>query len=129
MSLIELLIVVAVVGMLASIAYPSYSEQVRKAARTEIAGLLFESAHHLQRHYARTGSYADSAAVATPLPPGTDHYSLTAARHAEGFTLTAVRRASSLMADDPCGDFELDQRGLRSNPQALASDGLKCWGS
>ncbi|UVL23627.1 prepilin-type N-terminal cleavage/methylation domain-containing protein [Pseudomonas donghuensis] len=76
LSLIELLLVVAVVGILAGIAYPSYSEQVRKAARTEIAGLLFESAQLLERHYSRTGQYADSEALVTPLASGTEHYRL-----------------------------------------------------
>ncbi|MDD0974249.1 type IV pilin protein [Pseudomonas fontis] len=129
MSLIELLIVVAVVGMLASIAYPSYSDQVRKAARTEIAGLLFESAHHLERHYAQAGHYADREGVVTPLSPGTRHYRLQAAREAERFTLTATRRAGSMMAADPCGDFELDQRGVRGNPHAVEDRDLRCWGS
>ncbi|MCS5515652.1 prepilin-type N-terminal cleavage/methylation domain-containing protein [Pseudomonas qingdaonensis] len=69
LSLIELLIVVAVVGILAGIAYPSYRDTVKRAARSEVVGLLFDSAQHLERHRARTGQYADTDAVITPLPP------------------------------------------------------------
>lgn len=128
LSLIELLIVVAVVGILASIAYPSYRDTVKKAARNEIAGLLFDSAQQLERHRARTGQYADTDAVTTPLPSGTGHYSLHASRDVEGFSLLARRRIGGLMGGDACGDFTLDHQGVRGNPQAGAGVGGGCWG-
>ncbi|WP_233281665.1 type IV pilin protein [Pseudomonas tructae] len=127
LSLIELLLVVAVVGMLAGIAYPSYSEQVRKAARTEIAGLLFESAQLLERHYSRAGQYADSQDLVTPLAAGTKHYRLHAVRHSASFMLTARRTPGGLMSNDRCADFELDQAGVRGNPGAV-DGGRGCWG-
>ncbi|MDD2057352.1 type IV pilin protein [Pseudomonas sp. GD03860] len=127
LSLIELLIVIAVVGILASIAYPSYRDQIRKSARTEIVGLLFESAQHLERHYSRAGHYSDTDTVATPLASGTAHYSLHAVRDSESFTLLARRIPGSLMMTDSCGDYQLDQPGVRSNPASAAGvDG--CWG-
>ncbi|MBV6289955.1 type IV pilin protein [Pseudomonas aegrilactucae] len=127
LSLIELLIVVAVVGILAGIAYPSYTDTVKSAARIEVAGMLFESAQQLERHRARTGEYADSDTVTTPLPSGTRHYSLHASREAERFSLVARRRAEGLMAADLCGDFELDHRGVQGNPHGDAGQG--CWGN
>lgn len=129
MSLIELLIVVAVVGILAGIAYPGYSEKVRKAARTEIAGVLLDSAQHLQRHHSRAGRYTDTETLVTPLPAGTGHYHLLAERQADGYRLTATRRAGGLMADDACGDYQLDHRGSRSNPGQAGAADLTCWGS
>lgn len=59
LSLIELLIVLAVTGILAAIAYPSYSDQLRRAARSEVVGLLHEAALRLERHRALTGQYAE----------------------------------------------------------------------
>ena len=59
LSLIELLIVVAVTGILAAIAYPSYSDQLRRAARSEVVGLLHDAALRLERHRVRTGQYAE----------------------------------------------------------------------
>ena len=126
-SLIELLIVVAVVGILASIAYPSYTDTVKSAARTEVVAMLLESAQHLERHRARSGEYADSDAVTTPLPAGTRDYSLHASREAERFSLVARRRADGLRAGDRCGDFELDHLGVRGNPHGGAGQG--CWGN
>jgi type IV pilus assembly protein PilE len=128
LSLIEMLIVVALVGMLAGIAYPSYSEMVRKAARTEIAGILYESAQHLERHHSRTGRYLDSDAVTVPLPDGNVHYSLHARREADSYLLSATRRPGGAMAFDACGDFELDHRGVRANPGRGAAAERDCWG-
>lgn len=130
LTLIELLIVIAVVGILASIAYPSYSEKIKKAARTEIAGLLFESALSLERHRARAGQYADTEGVVTPLPTGTDYYSLHASRTAEDFVLSARRRPGTLMASDRCADFVLGHDGIRRNPGAAGDHSQAyCWGN
>lgn len=128
LSLIEVLIVVALVGMLAGIAYPSYSEMVRKAARTEIAGILYESAQHLEQHHSRTGRYSDSDTSVVPLPDGNAHYSLHARREADSYLLSAIRRPGGVMVFDVCGDFELDHRGVRSNPGSGESAGKGCWG-
>lgn len=128
LSLIELLIVVALVGMLAGIAYPSYSEMVRKAARTEIAGMLFESAQSLEQHHARNGRYTDAEAAPVRLPEGTAHYSLHARREAESYVLIARRRPGGVMVLDACGDFELDHRAVRSNPGRAGDAGQDCWG-
>ncbi|UTL91804.1 type IV pilin protein [Pseudomonas fluorescens] len=125
MSLIELLIVVAVTGILAAIAYPSYSDQLRRAARSEVVGLLHDAALRLERHRVRTGQYAEGD---PQLPAANRHYRLQAQRDSDTFTLTAHRLPDGLMADDRCGDFQLDQAGVQSNPGAAGS-GERCWGS
>lgn len=129
LSLIELLIVVAVVGMLAGIAYPSYSEMVRSAARTEVAGILFEGAQLLEQHYSRAGRYTDSDAVVAELPKGNALYSFHALREADSYVLLARRRPGGAMALDVCGDFELDYRGVRANPGRADDPDQGCWGS
>ena len=58
-TLIEMLVVLVVIGTLTSIAYPSYLAHVRKAHRAEVAGLLLQNAHRMERHFARQGSYAE----------------------------------------------------------------------
>ena len=128
LGLIELLIVVALIGMLAAIAYPSYSDQLRRAARSEVVGLLHDAALRLEQHRARIGGYADSEQLQTVLPSGSRYYRLLAQRDAEAFTLLARRVAGAFMAHDPCGDFRLDQAGVRDNPGG--SEGAEtCWGS
>jgi type IV pilus assembly protein PilE len=125
MSLIELLIVLAVTGILAAIAYPSYSDQLRRAARSEVVGLLHDAALRLEQHRVRTGQYAEGEPA---LPDGNRYYSLQAMRDSDTFSLRARRLPSGLMAQDRCGDFQLDQAGVRSNPGADAGS-EQCWGS
>lgn len=127
LSLIELLIVVAVTGILAAIAYPSYSDQLRRAARSEVVGLLHDAALRLERHHAQSGQYVDSDHQIVSLPAGSRYYSLHAHRDDERFRLLARRLPGSLMEHDRCGDFQLDQAGVRSNLDSQG-DERDCWG-
>lgn len=126
LSLIELLIVLAVSGILAAIAYPSYSDQLRRAARSEVVGLLHDTALRLERHHARTGQYADNDASPVPLPSGSRYYRLDVQRDHDSFRLLATRLPQGLMEGDRCGDYQLDQAGGRSNPGGQLG-APSCW--
>ncbi|MDZ5603280.1 type IV pilin protein [Pseudomonas sp. RP23018S] len=128
LSMIELLIVLAVTGMLAAIAYPSYQESLRRAARSEIVGQLHDAAQRLERHRVVSGGYADTDQQHASLPIGSAYYHLRARREGTRFTLVGTRRLHTMMADDHCGDFELEHTGARRNPNSL-DDSQACWGS
>ena len=64
-SLIELMIVVAIVGILASVAYPSYQESVRRSARAEVRTAMMQMAQLQERNFTDRGVYVAVVAEVT----------------------------------------------------------------
>jgi len=68
-TLIELMIVVAIVGILAAVAYPSYQDHVRKGNRAAAQAFMMEVAQRQQNYLLNNRSYATSlAALGLSLP-------------------------------------------------------------
>lgn len=69
-SLFELLIVIAIVGILASIGYPTYTKHVAKVHRNHAKAILFEIANQLEESFSMTGHYQSisAPAIADSLP-------------------------------------------------------------
>jgi type IV pilus assembly protein PilE len=124
-TLIEIMIVIAIIGIIITIGYPSLTEYVKKGRRTEVAGLLSEQAQILERYYSKNNVYTN----ATGLSAGNDFYTITPTLTDQTFLLTAARKVGSAMAADKCGDFTLTNTGVRG--MAGAASGLttkQCWG-
>ena len=132
LTLIELIIVVAIVGILSAVAYPSYTEYVKKTHRAEITGLLLETAQHLERFYSRNGQYSDVVgppAVTLEVSAGNAFYAVVADRtNGQAFTLTATPIGTAMMKGDKCGSFVIDNTGKRDNlNMAGEAIALLCW--
>lgn len=124
-TLVELMIVVAIVGIIAAFAYPSYREQVSQSRRGDCSGALVGLANAMERHYTINSTYlgaaaagADSGAPAIfptscPLDGGAPTYDLTitAATTASTFTVQAAPTGSQ--AGDRCGTFTLTNTGVK----------------
>jgi type IV pilus assembly protein PilE len=124
-TLIEIMIVIAIIGIVITIGYPSLTEYVKKGRRTEVAGLLSEQAQILERFYSKNNVYTN----AIGLSAGNDFYTITPTLTDQTFLLTATRKAGSTMASDKCGDFTLTNTGVRSMVNATAGQTTKsCWG-
>ena len=124
-TLIEIMIVIAIIGIVITIGYPSLTEYVKKGRRTEVAGLLSEQAQILERFYSKNNVYTN----ATGLSAGNDFYTITPTLTDQTFLLTATRKAGSSMASDKCGDFTLTNTGVRSMVNATSGLTTKdCWG-
>lgn len=114
-TLIELMIVLVIIGIVASIAYPSYTRYVQKSMRTDAHAALMQAASALERCNTRTYSYDDCDDVPTTSPEG--HYTIDMPERSQdgGYTLRAKTGR-----DDGCdAAITLDARGTQA-PDA-------CW--
>lgn len=132
-SLIELMITVAIVAILASIAMVSYNWVMIKARRSAAAGCLQEAAQYMERFHTTNMSYLSAAGAAPTLPAcSTDvsnFYTVSlAASTATSFSITAVPISGKAQArDTECATLTIDQRGVRSASGSLSSTPAKCW--
>ena len=137
-TLIELMITVAIVGIIAAVAAPSYQDYVRQTNRAAAKVALYENAQFMERFYSQNSQYdasvgmdarantADDAPVTLPNTQspktGTAQYniSLQAAGN-DTFVLQAV--PTGTMAGDTCGTLTLSNTGLQGSGGSVAS----CW--
>lgn len=128
-TLIELMVVVAVVAILASIAVPSYQEQIRKSRRAQAKADLVEYMQMAERRFTVDNSYANFALPSTPMPSpreagATPRYLITpTTQTATQLVLTAT--AQGPQAQDRCGNLSISNTGLKTEtgPAALSD----CW--
>ncbi len=127
-TLLELMIVVAIVGALAVLAYPSYREYSARAQRTEARSMLLRVAADQEKFYLQNATYANTmtsfgyANNAVPTDTGKYEISITNG-DAAGFTVRADYQIPDSEAAK-CDWFEIDDTGdRRSGP--MAPD--ECW--
>lgn len=114
-SLIELMITVAIVGILASVAYPAYTNQIVKTRRVDTQRELTNFAQSMERYFTSNGRYVTVVGGATcgvSAPAATTFYTFASSNCSDNtFTITATPVNTSSQKDD--GTLTLNQQGVR----------------
>lgn len=109
-TLIELMIVIVVVGILASIALPAYQQHVVQARRADATAELLELQSQLERWRVNNPTYAGHGIADF----ANDSYTFgVSGETPTGYTVSATARNSQLSRDSACSPLTLNQSGNR----------------
>ena len=112
-TLIEIMIVVAVIGILAAIALPAYQGFIERSHRTSAQTAMMEAVQILERHFTTNNTYvgADLGGIEA------ERYDVTSNITANAFTVTAT--PTGAQTSDSCGQMTVAHTGARTPPN--------CW--
>lgn len=137
-TLIELMIVVAIIGIISAVALPSYNAYIKRGQRAEARAQLAQAAQWMQRFYAANDSYSaarngDAVTVSFPArlkqspAEGSPLYQLDTTNsvfNSADFKL--VFMPVNNMTGDKCGSFTLDNTNAKGVSGGTATRD-ECW--
>ena len=127
-SLIELMIVVAIIGIISAIAYPSYLQYVNDSWRSSAQICMLELSQAMEQEYSKSFSLTASGAAnvrnnsCAVDPDLSARYNLAIAVSGASYTVTA--NPSTKQEMDPCGNLTLTGEGVAKNTGSTVAE---CW--
>ena len=131
-TLIELMITVAIVGVLASLAYPSYAQYIVRSNRSSAVSFVMNLASKQEqynldaRQYTNQLSLLGAASIPTEV---SNNYNVTVTADntvaPPTYSITATPTGTQLARDTLCGTLSINQTGLKTISGTSAVN--KCW--
>lgn len=128
-SLIELMVAVAIVGIISAIAYPAYQNSIRKSRRSDGQGTILDAAAYQEKLYFQNNQYTNNVADLGGATSPEGFYSISVDQpcgDSTCFRLTATAIGSQA-SDSNCYKFTVDQTGLKESFDSGGSSTSDCW--
>ena len=127
-TLIELMVTLAILGIILAVAIPNYRQWVLESGRTEAKSVLMQGAQTLERCFTRFSAYNDGncplGAGDTEMSESGKYQLSVTGVTATTFNLTAVPQGGQTQ-DSDCGSFTLNNAGVRG--VSTGTDPADCW--
>jgi len=125
-TLIEVLVAMACVAVLVTVAWPSYQGLIERSQRAQARTALLQAAHWLERAASANGSYPASTDIpASVLQVEGRRYQIQVTSSPQSYTLSALPLGSQ--SADACGTLTLSHLGVRG-VQGASQSAAQCWG-
>lgn len=111
-TLIELMIVVAILGILLAIAVPQYSSYVTKSRRVDAQQVIVSYGQSLERYYTANGTYVSGSGCGVAAPAASKYYTFSGNCGANSYTATATAKTGTSQTSD--GDQSITNTGLKT---------------
>lgn len=126
-TLIEAMVVVAIIGIIAGIAWPLYETQMQKQRRTEAVSAIMRINNELTNHFSDKLVY-DTYTINSTIITGLRYYTATLTTPtASSYTITLTPTGVQV-SDTECGSYTLTNTGKKGHSGSAATESI-CWGS
>ena len=113
-TLIELMIVIVIIGIIASVAYPSYQESTNKARRADGQAALLDIMNAQERYFTENNTYSTTLSdVGRSGTSEKGHYIVTAAACGSGITSCVILTATAQGAQTSDGNLTYNSLGVK----------------